>query len=77
MPLRASLGTGLIPVWYRSFILLMEPVRVVARVPTGPHAVPRMRLRLAEGRQERSRDAACNPGDSLARDAHSLIKTKL
>lgn len=62
VPFRASLGTGLIPVRYPSFILLVEPVRVVARVPTGPHAVPRMWLRLAEGRKERSQDAVCNRG---------------
>lgn len=62
MPLRASLGTGLIPVRYPSFILLMEPVRVVGEGPTGPHAVPRVWLRLAEDRQERSRDAVCNRG---------------
>lgn len=45
---------------FPSFILLAEPVWVVARVPAGPHSGTR--LRLAEGGRERSRDAVCSWG---------------
>lgn len=70
--LRASLGTGLIPCPQgcrseegSSALPLsssQSPYGVVARVPVGPCAVPRMRLLLAEDRQERSQDAVCSRG---------------